>query len=259
MCTDNEVAELHMTRLRELIAYHLLVSQSVSASDTHSHASTMHTTPTGTSAPHASSTTSHASSTASVDLLAKIERLNACCQSLREENDRLKSQINGTSEGEITAKRWQEYAHSIIEAESSRATPKYEYNCAHSLSPEWTEGSCNWTKKTTTLLAYIKHLKETHGEDIRKKAEKDLLPVRSVTQPSESARRAQDAAKEQRKARRVAENERVASRLIIVNRTVSRESSRCDWLSQSAGESVALRRSARLRALPRPDYAEQME
>ena len=49
-----------------------------------------------------------------------------------------------TTEAEITA---QEYANSVIEAESSRVTPTYEYNCAHSVNPEWTEGLCNWTKK----------------------------------------------------------------------------------------------------------------
>ena len=74
-----------------------------------------------------------------------------------------------TTEAEITA---QEYANSVIEAKSSRATPRYEYNCAHSVNPEWTEGLWNWTKKRTTLSAYIKHLKEMHGEDIRKKADK---------------------------------------------------------------------------------------
>ena len=252
----NENVKLDMTRLQELISYHLLVTHSVSTPTMHSHARTMHTTSTGTAAPHASSTPSHTNSTAFEELLAKMERLNAYCQSLREENDRLKSKLNGTTETVVTSKRWQEYANSVIGAESSRATPKYEYNCAHSLNPEWTEGSCNWSKKRTTLLAYIKHLKEKHSEDIRKKAEKDLLPVHSTIQPAESARRAQDVAKEQRKAQHVGENERVARRLIIVDRRESSESSRCDWLSRNANGSVALRRSARLRALPRPNYAE---
>ena len=82
LCTEDEVAELDMIILCDLIACHLYVSQSVSAPATHSHARIMHITSTGTTAPHVTSSTTHVSSTASEELLAKIECLNACCQSL---------------------------------------------------------------------------------------------------------------------------------------------------------------------------------
>ena len=88
-----------------------------------------------------------------------------------------------------------------------------------------------------------------------RKQKTNLLRIHSANQPTETAQWSQDAAKDQR----VSKNKRIARRLIIVNRSESRESresSQCDWPSQNVGRSVVLRRSAWLRVLPRPNYVE---
>jgi len=51
---------------------------------------------------------------------------------------------------QINAKRWQDHANEIIDAENSRKTPTYKYNCAHASAGQEASGysghatNCTW-------------------------------------------------------------------------------------------------------------------
>ena len=261
MCGDEEL-QLEFTRLYTVITRQLAKAKPVSAPATQSHACTVHTTPTCT-APHTSSTTTLSSSAYTSEdiplLVEEVEDLRARCISLEKENARLKALLeNAAPTPQISAKRWQDQANEIIGAESSRKTPMYEYNCAHASPGQEASGhsghatNCSWTQKRTTLLAYIKHLQEKHGENIRKHPVSTLLPVRSDWQPSDSIRQAEDNKKAELAATHTKKKERAAKKLIIAN---ERDSSRLNWfIERNGGQQMHYRRSARLSSKPRLNY-----
>ena len=144
---------------------------------------------------------------------------------------------------------WQKAARGKVGAGSVRERTKKQYHCAHCKDDSTESGysghdsNCSWTKKRVTILAYIKHLKDRHQEDVRKNAYKDLLPVPDEPQPSPLVLLAQDTAWQTAKNRKKAQKQQEASLLIIDD----------DDDDDSSGMEGP-RRSNRIRHLRRPNY-----
>jgi len=125
---------------------------------------------------------------------------------------RLKALLEAAAHPPISPKRWQELTNDIIGAENSRKTPMYAYRCAHSSSGQEAsdfcghKSNCIWKEKRTTLLAYIKHLQDRRGEDMRKKPDDRLLPIKSFKQPSEKSRIKKDNEKNLRVTKEIKRN-----------------------------------------------------